>query len=146
VRLREEGSGARKEIVDQIIALSKEFGVLTPYTAYFVPEPGTDGDGVLFGGGSGGGGTRTLGVPAAPAGTAAAPLESLRLRRAGESATNASQDARGKRLQNQVGNLYSYANKAGTERARDERLAGRVRNVAARTFYQVGRRVDRRHL
>jgi hypothetical protein len=66
-------------------------------------------------------------------GAAAAPAA-----RTGESAVNASQDARAKRVQGQVGNRYTYAAKAGGERARDEALARRIQNVAGRTFYQVG--------
>ena len=42
VRLRPE-AGVRDEIVQQIIALSREYGILTPYTALFVPEPGEGG-------------------------------------------------------------------------------------------------------
>jgi Ca-activated chloride channel family protein len=123
VRLRD--GEAKKELVDQIIALSKEFGVLTPYTAYFVPEPGTE--------------LRRSDGPVSSAGTKFDRITTMRpSARMGESAVNASQGARGQRTQNQVGNVYTYADKAGAERKRDEALAQRIQNVASRTFYQVG--------
>lgn len=135
VRLR-SGGDAKKEIVDQIIALSKEFGVLTPYTALFVPEPGREVTRPValrsldsaggFGGLSRGG--------AAPADAS----RTYKRARVGESAVNNSQGARAQRTQNQVGNLYAYAGKAGAERANDEQLARRIQNVANRTFYQIG--------
>lgn len=150
VRLRE--GEARKEIVDQIVSLSKEFGILTPYTALFVPEPGTEvladaafGGRVLRepaqvggfaggrGGGSGGGGFGGA-APAAPAATTSAMKQS----RVGESAVNLSQGARAQRTQNQVGNVYAYGLKAGAERTKDEQMARRIQNVGSRTFYQVG--------
>lgn len=131
VRLRD--GDARREVVDQIIALSKEYGVLTPYTAYFVPEPGaterTPGAGGFSRGGAGG----------FPGGASApAPLDAMKSVRLGETAVNNSQGARAQRSQNQVGNVYSYAAKEGAERTREEALAQRIQNVAARTFYQVG--------
>lgn len=151
VRLR-ENSPSKQEVVQQIIALSKEFGVLTPYTAMFVPEPGTEiqtanGNVLMFrdrarvtpggagrGGLGGGGGGFGGGGAAAPSVTSAAVPAS----RSGESAVNASQGARASRVAGQVGNAQVYAGKAGAERARDESLARRVQNVAARTFFQVG--------
>jgi Ca-activated chloride channel family protein len=41
LRLRSDAD-VQKEITDQIISLSKDYGILTPYTALFVPEPGTE--------------------------------------------------------------------------------------------------------
>jgi Ca-activated chloride channel family protein len=148
VRLRE--GDARKEIVDQIVSLSKEFGILTPYTALFVPEPVAEvfadnaaAGRVLrepaqiggFAGGRGGGGGGFGGAaPAAPAAT----TEGMKRARVGESAVNLSQGARAQRTQNQIGNVYAYGLKAGVERDKDEQMARRIQNVASRTFYQVG--------
>jgi Ca-activated chloride channel family protein len=133
VRLKEAGP-ARQEVIDQIVALSKEYGVLTPYTAMFVPEPADGsrpaGPGVVLGRPSGGGG---FGGGRLSDLSAAAPAP-----RQGEAAVNASQGARGQRTQNQVGNVYAYRAKAGAEKDRDERLARRIQNVANRTFYQNG--------
>lgn len=153
VRLR-ENSPSRQEIVQQIVSLSREYGVLTPFTALFVPEPGTEiasrlPDGITsvlsadidnstlsrggarggFGGGGLGGGGG--GYPGGA--TASAPAA-----RTGEAAVNASQGARSQRFQNQVGNTQAYARKAGAERDKDAALAQRVQNVARRTFFQVG--------
>jgi Ca-activated chloride channel family protein len=147
LRLRESAE-AKQEIIQQIIALSREYGVLTPFTALFVPEPGRElaaadalnaplasANGSVLGrsGGAMPGGFGGGGFGGAAGGVAAAPAA-----RTGESAVNASQDARAKRVQGQVGNRYTYAAKAGGERARDEALARRIQNVAGRTFYQVG--------
>jgi Ca-activated chloride channel family protein len=140
LRLR-DNEAVKKEIVDQIVSLSREFGVLTPYTALFVPEPGTDGP-VLLGaqaraggmaggmgggmGGMGGGGFAmdSVTVAAAPA--------------SGAAAVDLSQSARGQRSQNQVGNVYAYRAKSTAAKSEDEQLAKRIQNVASRTFYQVG--------
>lgn len=128
VRLK-PGGAAQKEIIDQIIALSREFGVLTPYTALFVPEPGTN-----------------VPVPRSPrpvpdrdvfqdriGGFAAAPAAST-----GEAAVDASQSARAQRSQNQVGNVFALSAKASRGRREDEARAQRIQNVGSRTFYQVG--------
>ncbi len=158
VRLRGENSPSRQEIVQQIVSLSKEYGVLTPFTALFVPEPGTEvisangqvlrrsPDGLSSvlgadvdnstqerGGRRGGFGAGGLGS-GYPGGGAAAPAPA----RTGEAAVNASQGARSQRFQNQVGNTQAYARKAGAERDKDAALAQRVQNVARRTFFQVG--------
>ncbi|MFK7961899.1 MAG: VIT domain-containing protein, partial [Phycisphaerales bacterium] len=63
---------ARKELVDEIVRLSLEFGILTEYTAFLAAEPEMmlSRGGVPIGGGSGGGGIFSLGAPvdeAAPA-------------------------------------------------------------------------------
>jgi Ca-activated chloride channel family protein len=136
LRLR-DNDAVKKEIVDQIVSLSREFGVLTPYTALFVPEPGTDDRTPLasFGqesarrggmtGGMGGGGFDNASiVRAAPA--------------SGAAAVDLSQSARGQRSQNQVGNLYAYRAKSSEAKKKDEEVAKRIQNVASRTFYQVG--------
>lgn len=150
IRLRE--GDAQKEIETQVIALSKEFGVLTPYTALFVPEPGTEPrplstradtrttfDRITLSSGASNGNAGAFGNVAA----AAPPPPSSIFRlpantKTGESAVNSSQGARAQRTQNQVGNVYANAGKAGADREKDERLAQRIQNVAARTFYQVG--------
>jgi Ca-activated chloride channel family protein len=36
IRLR----GASKELVDEVVALATRYGIATPYTSFFVPEPG----------------------------------------------------------------------------------------------------------
>ncbi|HVK06819.1 MAG TPA: hypothetical protein VM490_25360, partial [Armatimonadaceae bacterium] len=151
LRLRDDGE-VKKEIVEQIVALSKEYGILTPYTAMFVPEPGQEmagrrADGIisndadnslLFGGSRGVGAMK--GAPAGPAGGfgGAAASSPVPAARSGEAAVNASQGARSQRAANQVGNYNVYALKAGQEKSRDEALSKRIQNVASRTFYQVG--------
>ncbi len=167
VRLKEDGP-AKKEAVDQIIALSKEWGILTPYTALFVPEP-LDGAALqvrIGGGGSGPVGLRagaagngagapsTRGVAGGNNGMAgggfggsldasqgaagAAPMPSVALARSGESAINTSQTARAQRNSSQVGNVHAFKAQAGAERQENENLAKRVQNVNQRTFVQRG--------
>ncbi|MES2461119.1 MAG: VIT and VWA domain-containing protein, partial [Armatimonadota bacterium] len=138
LRLR-DNEPVKKEIVDQIISLSREFGVLTPYTALFVPEPGSDQpvpmDAISrvnsagnLGGGFGGGGFRDQDGYIAGR---AAPTS-------GAAAVDLSQSARGQRTQNQVGNVYAYRAKSSEAMRKDEQSAQRIQNVASRTFYQVG--------
>jgi Ca-activated chloride channel homolog len=139
----EKDPARRKEIEEQLIALSKEFGVLTPYTALFVPEPGMSGfepatrmsnriPGLLPGrsagdnGGLGGGGFSA---------GAAAQVD----RRTGESAVNLSQSARGGRAQNQAGNLAAIQGQSGAERKRAEEQLQRIQYVGSRAFYQRGK-------
>ncbi|MBC8103411.1 MAG: VWA domain-containing protein, partial [Cytophagales bacterium] len=137
LRLR-DNEAVKKEVVNQIISLSREFGVLTPYTALFVPEPGTDSitspapqdNAALFGsprGGSGGGmygRARASSPQSAPA--------------SGATAIDLSQSSRAQRTQNQVGNLYAFKNTSADARSEGEQIARRIQNVASRTFYQVG--------
>jgi Ca-activated chloride channel homolog len=137
VRLREEPD-VKREMIQQIVSLSREFGILTPYTALFVPEPGTPEagrplnpngppppvGGVPGGFGGGGGGFAEDAAKPAP--------------RQGEAAVNASQGARGQKGQATVGNVYAYRGKAGEERKKDEETARRVRTVNNRAFYQQG--------
>jgi Ca-activated chloride channel family protein len=151
VRLRKEPD-VKKEIVDQIIALSREYGVLTPYTALFVPEPGT-GDGVAnrmlmeqesFGRTSGarggfGGAAGPGNVPAASAPVTVYDYAKQSAGvRAGEAAVNNSNASRAQKSQAQVGNVYSISGKVGAERKKDEDLAKRIKNASNRAFYQVG--------
>ncbi|MBC7808481.1 MAG: VWA domain-containing protein, partial [Akkermansiaceae bacterium] len=141
VRLKEDGP-AKKEAVDQIIALSKEWGILTPYTALFVPEPTeetllrTRVGGMGGGAGSGGGfipqGIDSVATYDANNTTlASAP-------RSGESAVNTSQTARAQKSNAQVGNFYAYKEQEGADKKRSEDLAKRVQNVNQRTFVQRG--------
>lgn len=157
VRLKEDGP-AKKEAVDQIIALSKEWGILTPYTALFVPEPVDGGVAVMNrpqtftrqmsvsgrGGGQGGGG---FGGAAGPTDSfaaqdakssvlAAAPTVALR---SGEAAVNVSQTARAQKNNAQVGNYFAYKEQEGVDKKRSEDLAKRVQNVNQRTFVQNGK-------
>ncbi len=135
LRLRDDAA-VKKEIVEQIVALSKEYGILTPYTALFVPEPG---DGPMMSRGADN--TERFGRMAGGFGGAASggvPVTAAPASRSGEAAVNASQGARAQRSANQVGNTYAYTAKAGEEREKDAELAKRIQNVAARTFYQVG--------
>ena len=162
VRLKDD-SPAKKEAVDQIIALSKEWGILTPYTALFVPEPmdvnaalasgavrgrGTEAkrrvSGPSFGSRAGaleaqvgGGGGFGGAMDNAGVTLSAAPSVSMR---SGESAVNMSQTARAQRNNAQVGNSYAYMAQAGEDRKASETLAGRVQNVSQRTFVQNGTR------
>ena len=141
LRLR-DNEAVKKEIVEQIVSLSREFGVLTPYTALFVPEPGTDGNMPmpatalallqLRGGASRSGfGGRGGGFPDDAYSARSAPSS-------GAAAVDMSQMSRGQRSQNQVGNVYSYAAKSAEAKKKDEQTAQRIQNVALRTFYQVG--------
>ncbi len=160
VRLKEDGP-AKKEAIDQIIALSKEWGILTPYTALFVPEP-LDG---FAGGGqprpipmgvAGGFGTGAYSAPSRGGrqggmgvgdsvtsygmsvnkSSASASLGASV--RSGESAVNVSQSSRAQRNAAQVGNVYAYQNMVGADRAENEAVAKRVQNVNQRTFVQNG--------
>jgi Ca-activated chloride channel family protein len=137
LRLR-DNDAVKKEIVDQIISLSREFGVLTPYTALFVPEPGADGpvpigvDNIVNqSGGFGGGMGNARGGLSAYEAVSSAPAS-------GAAAVDLSQSARGQRSQNQVGNVYAYRAKSSVAKGKDEEVAKRIQNVASRTFYQVG--------
>ncbi len=153
VRLKEDGA-AKKEAVDQIIALSKEWGILTPYTALFVPEPMDADMRRLSGredfsfrdtpstaGGFGGAGAASGSVQDAnrfgAAGAAPSPVFAS-APRTGESAVNVSQSARAQRGSAQVGNFAAYKSQAGDDRAKAEILAKRVQNIAQRTFVQNG--------
>lgn len=149
IRLRPE-SEVKREMIEQIKELSREYGILTPYTALFVPEPGTEretrqlssaglpdlsrnrGGGFGSGGGAFGGGVGGAAGPPADA-VAAAPAA-----RMGEAAVNASQASRAQKSQAVVGNSGALASKDGAEKKRDEQMASRIRNVASRTFYQQG--------
>lgn len=147
VRLRPDDD-AKKETVTQIVALSKEFGILTPYTALFVPEP-LDGvntqlrlgrapaQGGFGGGGVPGGITDILSTDASnsvfserlDAYAKSAP-------RAGEKAVNISQGARAQRGQGAIGNSYYALSQTGVDRAKSEALARQVQTVNSRAFYQ----------
>lgn len=141
VRLREEPD-VKREMIQQIVSLSREFGILTPYTALFVPEPGT----AERDGGGGRRGVNGTPPPVATPSTAGvgggggfAPADAAKpAPRQGESAVNASQGARGQKSQATVGNVYAYRGKAGEERKKDEERAQRVRTVNNRAFYQQG--------
>lgn len=162
VRLRPEGD-VKKEIIEQIITLSREYGILTPYTAMFVPEPGTETAARGLGAT-----TRSAGPPAAipdssvldaastnrsaggfggggigggggfSGGGFGGGVPATPAPRQGEAAVNASQGARSQKGQVVVGNASVYKNKAGVERKKDEDRARRIRNVSSRTFYQAG--------
>jgi Ca-activated chloride channel family protein len=133
---------AKKETIDQIIALSKEFGILTPYTALFVPEPAEGGaprpvelqlrESLSRSGGGFGGGISAGAAPALDAAVGG------RGARQGEVAVNASQASRAQRYQAVVGNSAAVKAKAGLEQKKDEELARRIQNVGSRAFYQVG--------
>ncbi len=83
-----------------------------------------------------------MGAAGAPVVSApAAPMDAMmayKSARAGEEAVNNSQGARAQRTQSQVGNAYSVGGKVGADRAKDEKLAQRIQNVASRAFYQIG--------
>ena len=151
VRLKEDGA-AKQEAIDQIVALSKEWGILTPYTALFVPEPEGEAQGANFRSGSRGG---TFGMGAAGgvfrnsvggsgavtsadannSTTYAAPAAADRV---GESAVNVSQGARSQRAAAQVGNASYYAAQSGADKDSNIALAKRLQNIAGRTFVQRG--------
>lgn len=134
--VREEKDHARcKEIEDQIVALSKEFGILTPYTSLFVPEPGTDAFGtpgvqLNFRGGFGGGGQGGRGA-APPAG---ATLKA----RSGAEAVNLSQSSRASRAQGQAGNTYSIQVQDIAGKRLAEKQAQQIQYANNRAFYQRG--------
>ena len=137
----EKDPARRKEIEEQIIGLSKEFGVLTPYTAMFVPEPGTTDFGGLLplgatrrSGGSLGGGM------AGGAGGGVTDLFKNRSRTptTGESAVNLSQSARGGRAQNQAGNLAAITSQSGVDKKLAEAQARQIQYSGSRAFYQRG--------
>jgi Ca-activated chloride channel family protein len=150
VRLNPEAE-AKKERIEQIIALSREFGILTPYTAMFVPEPGTTDTeqlgrtrtldtnqpsnlsaGVGMGGFGGSGG----GAGQAPAGPVSAGRPALR---SGEAAVNMSQLNRAQKGQGTVGNLDALRSQSGEDKKQALEVAKRIQNVAQRTFYQQGK-------
>jgi Ca-activated chloride channel family protein len=146
VRLQSDGD-AQKEVIDQIIALSREYGILTPYTSLFVPEPGEPNSpppggvpvyrsapramGGFGGGGFGGGGF-------APTQNAIAAPNARVSGRQGETAVNTSQGARAQRNQAVVGNQAYIVTQAGADKERNKDLAKRIQNVNARTFYLNG--------
>lgn len=139
--VREEKDPARrKEIEDQIVALSKEFGILTPYTSLFVPEPGTDALSLgtvpfdRFRGTSGGfGGGGSLG------GRGAAPPAGAALKaRSGADAVNLSQSSRANRAQGQAGNTYSIQVQDIAGKKLAEKQAQQIQYANNRAFYQRG--------
>ncbi|GAB4463890.1 MAG: hypothetical protein OHK0029_33250 [Armatimonadaceae bacterium] len=144
VRLRPEAE-VKQEMIEQIKALSKEFGILTPYTAMFVPEPGTDvladrtrsrsanpSSSMRVESSSGrSSAPGTYGAGKAAAGAAGAP-------RQGEAAVNLSQASRAQRNQATVGNLNVVSGQAGADKEAAKDLAKRIQNVSRRTFYQQG--------
>jgi Ca-activated chloride channel homolog len=143
IRLMEEGP-RKKEAIEQVVALSREFGILTPFTALFVPEPGMtlDRDNRLFLGvpGSPGGGGRGAGgfgggAPAPAVSAAKAAYGGLR---AGEDANNVSQGARAQRASNQVSNSDYVLRQSGALKDAYQNQAQRLRRVAGRTFWQNG--------
>lgn len=133
--IRDETDPARKkEIEEQVIALSKEFGILTPYTALFVPEPGTEGLSFDLSG------RRVPGAlpPGASGGFAGGGFATKSELRTGESAVNLSQSARGGRAQNQAGNLAAITLQSGVERKRAEAQLQKIQYAGNRAFYQRG--------
>jgi Ca-activated chloride channel family protein len=40
LRRRGSGGGGDRELIDEVVALSRRYGIATPYTSIFVPEPG----------------------------------------------------------------------------------------------------------
>ncbi|MDX1932390.1 MAG: VIT domain-containing protein [Capsulimonadales bacterium] len=145
VRLRTDDD-TRKEVIDQIIALSKEYGILTPYTGLFVPEPETVGTSLSTSLGRG-----TVGLPAgaAPGGVGVGGggnaggrtdvrFGSADTGRKGESAVNLSQATRAQRNQAVVGNTSYYRAQAGEDKDRNARMAERIRNAGSRAFYRTG--------
>jgi Ca-activated chloride channel family protein len=153
LRLHAEQS-ARQEIVDQIVGLSREFGILTSYSALFVPEPvtiptlngpvGIYRSGRILGSASGGGVTGTGSGSALHGGSysvgfgAAASVMARSALPMGESAVNLSQSSRAQRTAGQVGNSYALKSVAGADRREGEQLARQMRTVALRTFYDRG--------
>ena len=139
VRLRPDDD-SKKEMVDQIISLSKEFSILTPYTALFVPEP-IDGvtppvllgrlttPGLSAGGFGGGGIYRESEALDTYALSTSGP-------RTGEKAVNTSQAARAQRQQSVSGNAAYIAAQAGRDRNRSEILSRQMQTVNSRAFYQ----------
>ena len=136
VRLMTDAS-RKQETIDQIIALAKEFGVLTPYTALFVPEPGTSRptDHVRYSPNSSGGGG--LGAPMSPR-----PMASKAAKgeiRGGEAAVNASQGARAQRSTGAYSNS-AYANaQSGADKDAFLQQSQRIQRVKSRTFYSNGK-------
>ena len=136
---------SKKERVDQIIALSKEFGILTPYTALFVPEPmegrtppvslgrtlSASAGGGFPRGGAGGGSPTDLYFES---NSVAAMAKSAP--RSGEAAVNRSQASRAQRGQAVSGNAAYVFAQAGGDRARSEAMLRQVQNVNSRAFYQ----------
>lgn len=136
IRLMEEGP-RKKEAIDQVVALSREFGILTPYTALFVPEPGMDferrlpalvGPGGRVGGFGGGAAAPAMKAWSAASGGA----------RAGEDAVNVSQAARAQRASNQASNLFITGTQSGALKDAYEARSRQLRRVAGRTFWQNG--------
>jgi Ca-activated chloride channel family protein len=118
LRLEEMDPRRRAESEAQIRALSQEFGILTPLTALFVPEPDPGG------------------VPRRPA----YGFGGLRgaTDRSGESAVNQSQASRAQKAQAIVGNTTALSAQAGADRTLADAQARRLRYVARRTFVQQG--------
>lgn len=148
IRLMEEGP-RKKEAIEQVVALSREFGILTPFTALFVPEPGMPIDGVLreqernalFGAGPGGGGRGGFGGGsggAAPPAAAKAASAAFGRARAGEEATNISQGARAQKSWNVVSNADYAQRQSGALKDAYQTQNQRLRRVAGRTFWQNG--------
>jgi Ca-activated chloride channel homolog len=134
--IRDEKDEVRKkELIAQIEGLSQDFGILSAYTAMFVPEPialpQTPGKPISGAGGSfGGGGAASMRVDL----KAAAPA------RSGEAAVNFSQYGRAGRGQAQSGNAYALDALAGKDLELARAKAGQIQYANSRAFYQRNNR------
>ncbi len=135
IRLMEEGP-RKKESIEQVVSLSREFGILTPFTALFVPEPGMDFERRITLGAPGGAGGFGGGAPA-PAATKSYRAASG-MARAGEDATNISQGARAQRMSGNVSNSLYASTQSGALKDAYVAQAQRLRRVSGRTFWQNG--------
>ena len=117
IRLSDPDDARTKELIQTVVGLSKQYGILTPFTASFVPEPGRP----LPPGGL---------VPDAGVVRGAAPT--------GEGAVNRSLALRAQRSQAQVGNRFALESLAGAEREAAGRLQESVRSVAGRIVVLSG--------
>lgn len=97
--------GETPELVESVKSLSRKYGILTPYTAFLVQEPGTPmpvanesvrAMGGSFAAGGGGGGYEFPAPPPAPTGAAAqkASADIRALKEAGQAASGASNSVR----------------------------------------------------
>ena len=117
IRLGDPDDPRTKELIESVVALSKEYGILTPYTAGFVPEPGQPAR------------PRPIGIDLGMV-RGGAP--------SGESAVNRSQAFRAQRNQAQVGNRFGLDSVVGEDRKLAEAERERVRWVAGRVFARTG--------
>lgn len=140
--------GSNKELVEELVMLSKQHGILTPYTSFLAddkPAPGFAGAG-----------TRPVSEPAGPGGGLGGGGGGFGGRSRGAALKEAEENLRALRLDSGVDGFVQRANKSALQNAAAAPAAGlskfravdtdrevvvqNVQNVGAKTFFRQGER------